>query len=383
MSDPLVGDRIRLAFVGGALESAVGRAHRAAIGMDQLYDLVAGCFSRHAYRNRAAARQYGVEPARTCDSLEQLLQQERDRLDAVVILTPQDQHGSHVMQCIEAGVPVICEKALVASVADALAVRDLLAMKNGFLAVIYNYTGYPMVRELQRMIADGHLGRIRQVHLEMPQEGFARLAADGSPVVPQEWRLRDGAIPTLSLDLGVHLHMMVRFLTAERPLEVVATARSLGNFRQIVDNVSCIARFSGDLECNIWYSKTAFGCRNGLRLRVFGEQGAAEWVQENPEYLQVADSSGGRRIIDRAASGVVIASEQRYARFKAGHPAGFIEALANYYCDIAGPLRRVRDGDAAPAAGSHVFGIEESLEGLRFLEAIARSSASGRWETVQ
>lgn len=373
--------RIRLAFVGGALESAVGRAHRAAIALDQHYDLVAGCFSRNEARNRAAAAEYGVDQGRAYTGIDRLLAAEQGRLDAVVVMTPQDQHGQHVMQCLDAGVPVICEKALVASVDEAVAIRELLLRRQGFLAVTYNYTGYPMVRELRQMIASGRLGRVRQIQLEMPQEGFARINADGTPMVPQEWRLRDGAIPTLSLDLGVHLHMMVRFLTGARPEEVVASSRSLGNFPQIVDNVSCIARFSGDLECGIWYSKTALGYRNGLRLRVFGEQGAAEWVQENPEYMQVADNAGSRCIIDRAARDITVANQPRYARFKAGHPAGFIEAFGNYYRDVADSLRGYRARGVADA-NPYVFGIEESLEGLRLLEAIARSSKMGRWEKV-
>jgi predicted dehydrogenase len=57
----------------------------------------------------------------------------------------------------------------------------------------------------------------------MPQEGFARLDREGNPMVPQQWRLTDGVVPTISLDLGVHVHHLVDFLTGEKPQEVVAT----------------------------------------------------------------------------------------------------------------------------------------------------------------
>lgn len=119
----------------------------------------------------------------------------RGILDAVIVVTPQGQHGVHVSDCLEAGLPVICEKALVTSSSEALTIRDQLTEKNGFLAVTYNYTGYPMIREIKNMIASGMLGRIQQVQMEMPQEGFARVAEDGTPIKPQEWRLRDGMIP--------------------------------------------------------------------------------------------------------------------------------------------------------------------------------------------
>ena len=163
-------------------------------------------------------------------------------------------------------VPIICEKALVTCSEEATDIRALLLERAGFLAVTYNYTGYPMIRELRQMIAQGRFGKIQQIHIEMPQEGFARMGNNGNPIVPQDWRLHDGPVPTISLDLGVHLHMMVRFLTGEKPMEVAATSNTYGNFAQITDNVSCIARYTNNLNCNIWYSKTALGYRNGLKL---------------------------------------------------------------------------------------------------------------------
>lgn len=373
--------KLNVAFLGGAYASAVGRVHRIAVEMDQRFELIAGCFSRNARTSKDSALKYGIDPDRSYHRLEHLLAGEAGRLDAVVVLTPQDQHGEHVLACLEAGVPVICEKALVASAREAVAIRDRVASRAGFLAVTYNYTGYPMLRELKRMVEVGRFGKIQQVHIEMPQEGFARLDADGAPIVPQEWRLRDGVVPTLSLDLGVHLHMIVRFLTSQSAEEVVAISSSFGNFRQVTDNISCLAHYSGDLVCSIWYSKTAFGCRNGLRVRLFGEKGAAEWVQEDPEYLHVAYSSGTRIIVDRTYQDIEVANQARYQRFKAGHPAGFIEAFANYYYDVADVLERFLDGDKS-FRNDYVFGVEESLEGLRMLESIARSSASKNWERV-
>jgi predicted dehydrogenase len=374
-------DRLRVAFLGGAYNSAVGRVHRVAVEMDQRFELVGGCFSRHPDANRDSAIQYGLDPARLSASLDELLDRQAGKIDALVVLTPTNQHETQVLRCLGAGLPVICEKALATSSAEALAIQRQLADHGGFLAVTYNYTGYPMLRELRQMVADGRFGKIEQIHVEMPQDGFARFSGDGSPLVPQDWRLRDGRVPTISLDLGVHLHMMVRFLTDETPVEVVATSNTYGNFGQVVDNVSCLARYTNNLHCNIWYSKTALGYRNGLKLRLFGEQGAAEWVQENPEYLTLTDHYGTKSIVDRASRDIKVANQGRYARFKVGHPAGFVEAFANYYCDTADALAAHLAGQ--PATGEYVFGIEDALQGLRVLEAIADSSANRCWATVE
>jgi predicted dehydrogenase len=376
---PVAGKRkkISVAFLGGAYNSAVGKVHRIAIEMDQRFELVAGCFSRDSEENSKTAELYGVGEDRIYASIDDLLKNEKSQLDAIVILTPQDQHMDQVLDCLDAGLPVVCEKALVASVRDALAIRDRLAETGGFLAVTYNYTGYPMFRELGEMIRQDKLGKIQQIHIEMPQEGFSKLALDGSPIVPQDWRLRDEKIPTISLDLGVHLHMAISFLTNEKPEKLVAVGDSLGNFSQITDNIICTAKYTNNLTCNIWYSKTAFGYRNGLKVRVFGDKGSGEWFQDNPEYLNIADEYGRKFILDRASPDAKISNEDRYTRFKAGHPAGFIEAFANYYCDIADALDQYRRNNST--ANPYVFGIDEALEGIMMLEAIAESCSSCSW----
>lgn len=375
------GKKLRVAFLGGAYDSAVGRSHRIAIEMDQYFELVAGCFSRNQEKNLNSARLYGVESERVYTSLDSLITHEVSHIDCIVILTPQDQHFEHIKSCLQAGIPVVCEKALVCSYSEAAEIKKMITNNHGYLAVTYNYTGYPMVRELKRMIESGLLGTLQQIHIEMPQEGFARLSAEGVPISPQEWRLRDGYIPTISLDLGVHLHMMVKFLTGESPEELVAVSASRGNFSGIVDNVNCLVKYTNDLDCNVWYSKTALGCRNGQRLRVFGDLGSVEWVQEAPEYLHYSDNTGGKYTLDRTSKNTRVANQLRYQRFKAGHPAGFIEAFANYYVDVAETLREYQRTKKA-YSGDYVFGIDESIEGLQMLDAIARSSVSRKWEQI-
>lgn len=379
-SMPTIAKTMNVAFLGGAFDSAVGRAHRAAIELDQRFELVSGCFSRSLESSQGSAIKYGISPERAYGSIDNLLSAELNNLDAIVILTPQDQHGAQVQTCLDAGIPVICEKALVGSVDEAITIQDKIQTNGGFLAVTYNYTGYPIIRELRYMIQQGRLGKIQQIQIEMPQEGFSRLSSDGLPLSPQAWRLTDLSIPTLSLDLGVHVHMMIAFLTGETPIELVATTNTYGNFKTIKDSVSCIANYSNELTCNVWYTKCALGNRNGLKLRVFGDLGSAEWLQERPEHLHMADKSGNRLTIDRSTNGIEIANQTRYTRFKAGHPAGFIEAFANYYYDVADALENHQL--EINRKNEYVFGIDQSIEGLRMLSAISDSSKNKRWESL-
>lgn len=372
---------LQIALVGGAMNSAVGMAHYSAIRLVNRFEIVAGCFSRHAEVNFETAIHYHVSGDRTYDNLETLLQREKGRVSAIVILTPTDQHAAQVVSCINAGFAVICEKALACSLNEALEIQQALKKSNGFLSVIYNYLGYPMIRELRDKIKKGGLGVINHIQVEMPQEGFQKVNLEGRPVVPQDWRLHDGSVPTISLDLGVHLHMLIKYLTDKKPIRVVSVSQSYGNFHDVKDNVSGIVTYTGGTTCNIWFSKIALGNRNGMAIRIYGTNGSAEWVQENSEYLRLADNKGNRWTIDRGGPDVTVSSQQRYTRFKAGHPAGFIEAFANYYEDIYQALEAYTESGGS-ALNEHCFGIDEAIEGLSVLQAMEDSSISGQWREI-
>ncbi len=348
--------------------------------MDNAWRVDAGCFSRKHDTNHATGRAFGVAPHRVHNDWRGLIAAERTRLDAVAVLTPTPSHAPIVAACLEAGIPVICEKALAT---DSAAARQLAALRDrrrGFLAMTYNYAGYPMVRELRHMVRSGVLGKLVHFQVEMPQEGFIRTDGTGRMPMPQAWRLRDGPLPTIYLDLAVHLHQLLYYLTGAQPWRVVAEHGSHGAFKGVIDDVNCLCRYSGGMYGHIWFSKSALGHRNGLRLRLYGTAAAAEWYQGNPEDLQVSYSDGSRTILDRAVN-TSIAGQPRYGRFKPGHPAGFIEAFANLYGDIATALRRWRaTGDFV---SEEVFSAELAAEGLRFLEAIRDSAATGQWREIE
>ena len=214
----------------------------------------------------------------------------------------------------------------------------------------------------------------------MPQEGFIRKNKDGKPIVPQDWRLKDNAVPTISLDLGIHLHMFIKYLTNETPNRLAATSESYGNFSSIVDNINCIIEYSNNITCNMWYSKIALGNRNGLKLRVYGDNGSAEWIQEYPEILNLADSKGNRWKIDRGNLDIEIAIQDRYNRFKVGHPAGYIEAFANYYEDIGLALQKYKVNKRFDCM--ECFGVEEAYEGMKLFDAVQKSSIQKSWVKV-
>lgn len=368
---------LRLGFIGGAINSAVGYAHYTASTLDKRFELVTGCFSRNPEINAQTGMAYGIQPCRVYKSWRDLIQKEKNNIDALAVLTPTPMHTPILNCALENQIPLICEKALTTSLRESLDIEKNVTTHAGFLAVTYNYTGYPMVRELREMIKVGRLGTLQQIHVEMPQEGFSRIT-NGLTPSPQKWRLSDAEIPTVSLDLGVHAHHLVEFLGAGEATEVVADHRSYGLFENILDDVSCIAHYPNNVRVNYWYGKSALGYRNGLRIRIFGSKASAEWVQAEPEEIQWNSQDGRRELIDRGSSQLMTANSTRYTRFKAGHPAGFIEAFANLYTDIADLLASKEPHDHS----TYVFGPSSAARGLAFLEAVHRSAQNGKRESI-
>lgn len=367
---------LKLAFIGGGIDSAIGYTHYIASQMDHLFVLSAGCFSRRKDINEKTAITWGVEEEHLYSNWEILLENETQSVDAVVILTPTPNHYEMIIKALDLGYAVISEKALATTYEEGLAITKKVAEKKAFFAVTHNYTGYPMLRELQDMIKEGKLGTITNINIEMPQESFARLDSSGDKPQPQSWRLSDGKIPGVSLDLGAHLQHMVYFLTNENPTELVADETSFGWFDKIVDNVSYIARFKSGMRVQMWYGKAFLGHRNGLRVRVYGTKGSAEWFQMQPEELLFNTVDGNRMIIDRA-SNVSVSNQTRYNRFKSGHPAGFIEAFGNLYFDIAKKLNQYKIDKNHNLDWS--YDAKQATRGLEVFEAIQKSSFENRW----
>ncbi len=378
-TSPSYAESLKLGFIGGSVNSAAGYLHFVSSTMDKQWQLVAGCFSKNSDLNHETSKTYGIMPARLYDNWQEMLDKENGQLDAIVILTPTPAHFESVMACMRAGIPVICEKSMAINSAQAEIILNLRNELKAFLVVTYNYSGYPMLRELAKRITDGKLGKILHFQAEMPQEGFIRVDAQGNKPVPQAWRLSDGDIPTLHLDLAVHLHQIIHYLTGEKPVELVSDQNHYGWFLGIVDNASCLCRYTGDVQGQIWFSKSALGHRNGLKIRIYGDIGSAEWYQANPEELMLSYTDGRREILDRAAA-VEISNQRQYNRFKSGHPAGFVEAFANLYCDIADCLRQYKR--TGKWKSNEVFSAELALEGMYFLEAMVLSAKTRTWQVI-
>lgn len=181
------------------------------------------------------------------------------------------------------------------------------------------------------------------------------------------------------LDLGVHLFHMIDFLIGKAPLRVCAIHQTNGFFRDIVDDVSCMITYEDNINAQLWFSKTALGYQNGLKIRVFGDKASAEWLQGDAGSLFFHSNKGVSTQIERG-SNHTLTDMKRYNRFKAGHPAGFMEAFANYYHDIADSLLLYKQNK--DFENPYISYFTDAEKGMNFLQKMAISAQSNQWEKV-
>lgn len=367
---------LKLGVLGGGVNSAVGYAHYVASQLDNKWQVVSGFFSRNPLINRQTAEAWHIPNFKQYETWQDYIQAEKAQLDAVVVLSPTPQHSAMVRYLIEQGVAVICEKAMTADLADSLLIKQTLDQYGGFLAITFNYSGYSMVRELKQRVQSGELGKLLQVQIEMPSDAFINQAAQAKP---QDWRLADGSIPTILLDLAVHLHHLIYFVTEKHPLKVMADFHHFSKFDGIIDDAYIWAKYCDDMKASIWLSKTAYGYKNGLKIRLFGDQGSAEWFQEIPDQLTVTNRES---VVMQYNRGNALNQGWVVERFKPGHPTGFIEAFANLYSDIADNLIRYQQQPQGFVFDGTVFGWEHAHQGLKMLNSAVESDNSQAWVAI-
>jgi len=379
--------KIRLGMVGGGIGAFIGDVHRMAARLDDRYELVAGAFSSDPARTKESAAEFGVAEDRAYEDFTTMAREERARADgieAVAIVTPNHLHHAPARAFLDAGIHVICDKPLTASLEDARELQALVKESDLLFAVTYNYSGYPMVRQAREMIGDGALGDIRVVQVEYPQDWLSTdLETSGQKQAA--WRTdpkQAGAGGSLG-DIGTHAFHLTEFVTGLEVTSLLADLHAFVPGRQLDDNAQMLLRFSNGARGSLWASQVAVGHENGLRIRVYGEQASLEWFQEQPNQLRYSVLGETPRVITRGCSAAGD-SANAVTRIPGGHPEGFLEAFANLYRDFADQIQARKNQQATPDNANLVPTVTDGLKGVEFVEkAVASSANGGIWQSLE
>ena len=376
--------RIRLGMVGGGQGAFIGAVHRIAARLDDRYELVAGALSSDAARASASATLLGIARERSYSSFEEMAAAEagrEDGVEAVAIVTPNHLHFAPSKAFLEAGIHVICDKPITATLEEAKELAKIVGASDRLFILTHNYTGYAMLRQMREMIASGDIGKLRHVQAEYAQDWLTQ-AVEKTGAKGAEWRTdpsRSGAGGAIG-DIGTHAFNAAAFVTGEIPSSLYADLTSFVPGRQLDDSANILLRYESGAKGMLWASQIAVGNENALSLRVYGDKGGLEWHHRVPDELWFTPYGEPKRLITRNGAGAGAAAN-RVSRVPSGHPEGYLEGFATIYREAADAIIAKREGKTA--AGEVIYpGMEDGLAGLAFIDAAVRSSQTSTWINI-
>ena len=376
-NDP--GKTLRYGMVGGGPGSFIGGVHRAAIALEGSSLLAAGCFSQSPEKNILTGRQLRLDEDRVYATYQEMARAEamrEDRIDFVVITTPNSAHYPICQAFLEQGIHIMCEKPLTVTLEQALDLKRLASDKGCLFGVAYAYTGHVMVREARNLIRRGDIGEVMVVMGEYPQDWLVdQLELDQKQAA---WRTDPSLAGSSNCtgDIGSHIENMVGFMTGLRIRQLCASLDIFGAGRSLDTNAEILLRFENGARGSYWCSQVAIGNDNGLRVRIYGTKGAIEFDQEKSNYLKVTFKGQPPQSYTRGA-GYLTPEASAYARTPTGHPEGYHEAFANLYADFTRAIwQKIAGADVDEAAAGYPT-IDMGIDGVRFIEKCVASSGQG------
>ena len=372
-NDSLKNKKIRIGFIGGGANSFIGYTHRLAARFDNRFDFVAGVFSKDIKKSILFGKSLGLEKDRCYKNYKEMALKESQRddgIEALGIMTPSGDHYKIAKPFIENKVHIVCDKPLTATIKDAEKLKKLVEKNKIIFALTHNYSSYPMLREAKEIIKKGKIGNINLINVEYPQ-GYTVDVKKKNEKKTLKWRLdKNLSGPSMILsEIGTHAYHLLRYVTGLEVDELSAEVNSLSSEITVDDNAFVIMRMNNSARGMIWVSSAATGGENGLKIRVFGNKGAVEWFQDDPNNLKFTEINKPLKIITRASSSVSKFSLTS-SRLAAGHPEGFFEAFANIYTEFAEAIHK-----KILKKSEFTFpNIEDGLRGIKFVFMAKKSS---------
>ena len=376
--------KLRYGMIGGGRGAFIGAVHRIAAHMDGKARLVAGAFSSDPERSKASAADLFVKPDRAYGSYQEMVKAEAklppgQRLDFVVIVTPNHQHFPPAKLCLEAGFNVVLDKPATFNLAEAKQLRAIVKKSKKVFVLTHNYTGNVMVKQARELVRNGTVGDIRKVVVEYPQ-GWLSTFLESTNQKQAAWRTdpkRSGAAGCIG-DIGTHAENLARYITG---LEIDSLCADLTTFvkgRKLDDDGNILVRYKGGAKGVLHSSQISIGDENMLNIRVYGTKAGLEWRQEFPNELVVKYGDKPREIW-RRGNGYICDQGKKFTRIPAGHPEGYLEAFANIYLEAFRAIEAELAGKPLPKDLDYPT-ADDGVYGMAFIETVVKSSKLGaKW----
>lgn len=247
-------------------------------------------------RARETAGKFGIE--HVCKSLEEML----EKIDALIIATPNKFHAPAAVQALNAGVHVMCEKPMALNTKECEEMVAAAEKSKKVLLIAYHWRFLKESRAAKRLIDSGEIGQPLVIRIK----SMRRRKVPGWGVFTNRELQGGGAL----IDYGCHLLDLAMWLTgSSKPFEVSgATFNHLSMQKDMVNEWGTINPATFEVEDHA----TAFIRLENGAVVMFETSWAAN-IPKDEETISISGTKGGIDVfplrLNKAEHGVLINSD--------------------------------------------------------------------------
>ena len=386
---------LNVGLVGGGKGAFIVQPHQKAIHFDGTRRVVAGALCPDAKIAMEEAENWPY-PIKGYTSYDEMISAQaslpaEQKLDYILIVTPNHVHFDPAMKAIKAGIPVFCEKPLTVNLKEANALVKAVKTKQIPFGVAHTYLGHWTSRLSRFIIQSGLLGEIRWVDSYYIQGWLANRTEDAG-VQQAQWRVdpkRAGG-SCCGGDIGTHALMQLRYVTGLNVAKVSAHMETFVKGRVLDDHFTVYCELSNGGKALVRASQIAIGHKNDLGIEINCTKGTLRWRQEEPECLIInvpgkPDCVYWRGDV-KANDGFfkdIPADLMAEPTIPSGHGEAFHDAFARLHRCFEQDVRLYQAGQPFSCDGSKYANIEDGQMGIAFIETCIKSSAKkGAWTAM-
>ncbi len=373
-------------MVGGGQGAFIGAVHRIAAQLDNEIELVCGAFSSTAVKSIASGKMLRLSEERCYADFSVMFATEAklpadQRMQFVAIVTPNHMHFPAAKAALENGFHVLSDKPATLNLEEAKTLKKIVDDTGLLYGLTHTYTGYPMVKEAQTLVANGEIGKVRKVIVEYIQGWLSEAEDENNKQAA--WRTdpaRSGVSGCMG-DIGSHAANLVEYVTGKEITHVCAELTTFVQGRRLDDDGMVLLKLQDGINGTLQASQIAAGEENNLTIRVYGETGGLTWQQQEPNSLTVKYLDKPMQVL--RTGGQHSARTAASTRTPMGHPEGYLEAFANIYLNFIQALRDYEKGETAN--NNYDFpDVNEGVRGMAIVEAFVNSSnQEAKWYSLK
>jgi predicted dehydrogenase len=299
----------------------------------------------------------------------------RKDVDVVDVCTPGDSHMPVALAAAEAKKVVFCEKPLANTLGEAERMLDAVKRAGVLHMLCHNYRRVPAVALAKQLVDEGRIGTVRHYRGVYLQDWIV------DPEFPRIWRLEKakagsgalGDIASHSLDLARYLvgeiaevSGMLKTFVAERPLPGSTTKASV----DVDDAALALLRFENGAIGTVEGSRFATGRKNYNRFEINGSKGSIAFDLERLNELEIYSEEG-----PNSGFRTVLVTDAKHPYIRGWWPPGHLIGYEHSFTHTVRDLVQAIHEQKLPTPN-----FEDGVKNQRVLDAIERSSSSGRWE---